>query len=82
MATWGQGKEPHMKRFALLYDDGSLGVLTQSADLDRAMKEGDTRYECDRPEIVEIEYSIIARHGKNKAPAAGECQCCGQKVKP
>jgi hypothetical protein len=65
------------KRFALLYGDGSFGVLIPDKGLDDARRELGFNGSDPDIEIVEVEIKVIASHGQpNLKVIHGKCVTC------
>jgi len=70
-------------RFARFYPDGSMVVEPPDVDLERARKSLADSSDDEDVEILEVEVTVVRRHGRPKLQAVRdhECLCptCGER---
>lgn len=76
--------ETRSRRFAALYEDGSLGVEPHGVDLEKARRRLMLSSDDDTTELVEVEVRVIQSHSKPKLQAVTKhsafCPTCHTEV--
>jgi len=72
------------RRFARLYDDGSFNVDSGAVNLEDARRRLGDSDDDDETEIVEVEITVIAHHGKKRLKVVKddciECPTCKEQI--